>query len=208
MRIFAPLLPIVILAAGGAVAQVPVARPTTVRVISAATGNLVNCAIAQNSGDVRWLIALVQNKTTLRLSAPEGAQTNAVESVLMNCPIEAGADTKEALTLIIRGIRLHSMSVNMPRRMDKLADCLTSASPQESLKFLETADQASAKNNAGAVQGDYTTGIKPILEASPSCSVEIAKIGDALNANELYSRINWTLRATSALAASTNKAAM
>ena len=180
-----------LMATGPALAQ---GQPQPASQLTPATSNLVNCAIARNAGDVRWLNAIAAKTSGLSPSIEKGAQVNALQGMLYGCSVE-GADASAAIGMIRRGMKFHPNSINAPRRMDALAECLAKSAPKEAIAYLEASDKNEASNGSAA-DVDY----QKMFGASSGCGAELDKIGNKIQENELYSKLNWLLRAAPALA--------
>lgn len=196
MKVISLLISALIAVSGPVMAQ-EASPPVADAASQPSTANLVNCAIARNAGDVRWIIAVNDKQAKLNPELAKGARINALSSVLYGCPID-GADIKAAFGMIARGMQFHAGSENAPRRMDRLADCIAKVAPAAALAYLEAEDRASTVN---LKFGLSDTDLSAIFSAAPSCGAELTRLSNNVQSNELYSRLNWLIRAMPTFAA-------
>lgn len=165
--------------------------------INQPTFHLANCAIARNSGDARWLGLVVNKRANLAPEKEKGAQLAAMQATFYGCPVE-GADFANAFRLAGAMLRYHPDAVNLPRRTDALADCIARSAPRDALAFVEGVDAKLAAQDPAPAK-DYPA---LLAKVSKTCAAELPKGGDKVQENELYSRLNWDLRAAPALSQS------
>ena len=190
MRYGAKMLPMVLfLLPSGGIAQS--AEPTG-RSVDPATLNLASCIVARSAGDLRWLLAVASKKIVIDQAVLEGVVGNSFQAAVHDCPVE-GASMTTALQVSRSLVRFHPNAVNATRENDALGSCLANTAKDEALAYLQAADKAYASKRSS--DGE----LKALLSASKGCGGELTKLGDRIQANQLYSRMNWLLRAEPAL---------
>lgn len=179
-----------------ALAQAPAPAPAP-QAITQESANLANCAIARNAGDARWLGAIITKQANLTPAIETGAQMSAVQIMFYGCPV-TGADIGSAIRIIGAMLPFHPGAINLPRRSDALADCTARAVPREALTFVVGVDTKVAAKDPAPAKGYPAL----LAKAGKSCAAELTKLDGKVQENELYSRLNWALRAAPALAQS------
>lgn len=173
-------------------AAVPQFAQAQATAVDPMTMNAATCAVARSAGDLRWAFAVLEKKVKIEASLSEGVVGNAMTAALQDCPI-TGINASLAIRAARSFMRFHPRAQNATRPNDALAECLARTAKTEALLFVESFDRnyKFRQNNDEA--------LKAMFAASTGCGTELSKLGDQTQANELYSRINWILRAAPAL---------
>jgi hypothetical protein len=153
------------------------------------TFNLLNCMSAKNGGDLRWLVAVVQNKAELSAHDKSIALGMGADVATKGCPLGNNADVQLALNIALAGVKYHPGSLNAPTSMDSVAACLAKLAPKESWAFLLDPRTSPADGEP----------YDKLLEASGGCKEQLKAVEYSIRVEELYSNLNWILRAAPAL---------
>lgn len=166
---------------------------------TALSEQLARCAIEKHPRDVRWLRALIGKEISLDAEVLGGALLNALGATMTGC-MEGRAESE--LPGFVAALRRLGGSASTTRSepMDALGDCLVRSAPEESMAFLRESDIGALRTKRGGFLSD--TALQTMLSKSRGCGPILAKMGDRMDGNQIYSRINWLLRAGSKLGAS------
>lgn len=170
--------------------------------------NFAHCIVARHAGDMRWFALVVSEKSGISPEVTRGVMQNAVNAMRVNCPA-LETHSKDALTYAAALMRVHPGAVNLPTETDALADCVATHMPEQAAKFLAQSDGMLEKAIQAKVDDkSFTIDPKKIMDSSfggklaKQCQ-SLAPAKGALDIDQFYSRVNWVVRAKSALAIAT-----
>ena len=166
----------------------------------AETDKLARCAIEKHPNEVRWLNALLAKKVALDEETGPGARMNSLAGISPGC-LEGKSDADVAAVVVALGKATETdyQRSSSAGPMDELADCLVRSAPGEALAFVRQSDMDALRlRRFGAVSHDA---LASLLKRGGVCDGIVRKLGDRLQGNQLYSRINWLVRAAPLLGA-------
>lgn len=161
---------------------------------TAQSEKLARCAIEKHPNDVRWLLALVAKEVSVEPEILGGAVLNSLGQVATGC-LEGQAQSE--LPGFIAALRRMGVSVSTrpakPGPMDALGDCVVRSAPTEAMAFIRESDIGALRTQRGGFLPDAA--LQTMFSKSRGCGPILDKLGDRINGNQLYSRVNWLLRA-------------
>jgi hypothetical protein len=205
--LLATILALAVAGSGAAYAQPAVAQP-------AKFDGITQCAIEKHPNEARWFGALLAKRVSIDPEVRAGAFLNATGELLKGCLVDGSHWDFDAFVASLQRYG-ESAPTGPPRPgpMDALGDCLQRFAPQEAVAFLRESDIGAARSfNSSQPGADGKLSLRmgylsdPALDAmisksllgKPGCGPVIKKLGkrvQRVDANALYSRINWLLRA-------------
>lgn len=210
MGMFATALALAGTGAGSGFAQPSAGEP-------AQFDDLARCAIEKHPNEARWLGALLAKRVSVESAAGGGAFMNAFGWVMKGCLVDGSRLDLDAFLASLR--QFGESAPAGPARsgpMDALGDCFLRVAPQEAMAFVRESDIGAAKglnsaepDSSGKMALPMGHLSHPAFEAMLSkslsqksgCGPILKKLGDRVDGNQLYWRLNWRLRAEPKLGA-------
>jgi 2Fe-2S iron-sulfur cluster binding domain len=161
---------------------------------TAQSEKLAKCAIEKHPNAVRWLMALAAKEVSLEPEVLGGAALNALAEMATGCLEGQAQSEMRGFVAAVR--RMAGSASTSPARagpMDALGDCLVRSAPQEAMAFVRESDIGALRTQRGGFIADAA--LQTMLEKSRGCGPIVDRLGDRVDGNQLYSRINWLLRA-------------
>ena len=173
--------------------------------------DLARCAIEKHPNEARWLGALLAKKVSVEPGAGGGAFINAVGELMKGCLVDGSRLDFDAFLASLR--QFGESAPTGPARpgpMDALADCFLRVAPQEATAFVRESDIGASKSLESAEpdtsgkmalpmghlsDSAFDTMLSKSLAKSSGCGRILKKLGDRVDGNQLYWRLNWRLRA-------------
>lgn len=164
---------------------------------------MARCAVEKHPNEARWLKAILSKEVSLEPEVGGGAILNALGPVLQDCLMaqeRPNFDVDGFFTTLLRIAGSAGPARAGP--MDALGSCFVKVAPQEAMAFVRESDIGASRSFTGTqVNMGYVSdsALNALLSAglskSPECGPILKKMGERVDANQLYSRINWLLRA-------------
>lgn len=191
-------LAIMITGSGGASAQPPAGQ-------TAQSDKVARCAVEKHPNEARWLKALMSKEVSFEPEVRGGAVLNALGPILRDCLL-----TQEQPHFDIEGFfttlrRIGGSAGPAPAgSMDELGSCFVRFAPEQATAFLRESDLEASRSFTGTKMSMGSVSdtalealISKSLSKSPGCGPTFKKLGKRVqhvDANALYSRLNWLLR--------------
>ncbi|HEU0098807.1 MAG TPA: hypothetical protein VFQ67_08520 [Allosphingosinicella sp.] len=184
---------------------------------SAPSDDLARCAIENHPDEARWFGSLLARKVSVEQQAAGGAFLNALGELLKGCLADGSRLDFDVFVASVRQFAESPFSgTARPGPMDALGDCFLRVAPQEAMAFLRESDIEAGKslsslesNPGGSVALQVSSVSDPAFRAMLSkslserngCGPALKKLGDRVDGNQVYWRLNWLLRAAPQLGA-------
>lgn len=167
---------------------------------TAKSEQLAKCAIEKHPKAVRWLMALVAKEVSLEPEVLGGAALNALAEMSMGCLDGQAQSEMPGFVAAVRRMAASASTSPVPAApMDALGDCLVRSAPREALDFVRESDIGALRTQRGGFIADPA--LQNLLMKSRGCGPILDKLGNRVDGNQLYSRINWRVRAEPKLGA-------
>lgn len=197
--LFATSLALTITGPGAASAQPPAGE-------TAQSDKVALCAIEKRPNEARWLKALMSKEVSIEPEVGGGAVLNALGPIMRDCLMTQAQPHFDVEVFFKTLRRIGGSAGPAPAGpMDELGSCFVRLVPQEAMAFLRESDLEASRSFTGtgmsmgsvsdsALDAMFRAG----LSKDPGCGPIVKKLGkdvQRVDANQLYSRINWLLRA-------------
>jgi hypothetical protein len=160
---------------------------------TAQSGKLARCAIEKHPSAVRWLRGLIEKEVSVEPEVLAGAVLNALAEVATGCLEGQPQSELRGFVSALRRMGGSASTSPRPGPMDALGDCFARSVPNEATAFIRESDIGALRTQRGGFLSDPA--LQTMFSKSRGCAPILDKLGDRVDGNQLYSRINWRLRA-------------